>query len=46
LEILADNLGKAGCSYGCVSALDWQGRTIWIAGAHGEDGKHYVVRRG
>jgi hypothetical protein len=43
-EILADNLKKAGWSYGYVSALDSQGRTIWIADAHGGDGKRFVVR--
>jgi hypothetical protein len=32
-EIIADNLSKAGWSWGCVSALDAQGRTIWIADA-------------
>ena len=42
-EIIADNLSKAGWSWGCVSALDTQGRTIWIADAH-RDGKRYVVR--
>jgi hypothetical protein len=29
-EVIADNLSKAGWSWGCVSALDSQGRTIWI----------------
>jgi hypothetical protein len=43
-EIIADNLSKAGWSWGCVSALDANGRTIWIADAHRDDGKHYVVR--
>jgi hypothetical protein len=33
-EIIADNLSKAGWSYGYVSALDREGRTIWIVGAH------------
>jgi hypothetical protein len=33
-EIIADNLSKAGWSWGCVSALDSEGRTIWIANAH------------
>ena len=42
-EIIADNLSKAGWSYGYVSALDWQGRTIWIADAH-RDGKRFIVR--
>jgi hypothetical protein len=43
-EIIGDNLSKAGFSWGCVSALDSQGRTIWITGAHRDDGKRYVVR--
>jgi hypothetical protein len=32
-EIIADNLSKAGWSLGWVSAIDAQGRTIWIVGA-------------
>jgi hypothetical protein len=43
-EIIADNLSKAGWSYGYVSALDCEGRTIWIADAHRDDGKRFVVR--
>jgi hypothetical protein len=27
-----------------VSAVDSQGRTIWIADAHRDDGKRFVVR--
>jgi hypothetical protein len=42
-EIIADNLSKAGWSWGCVSALDSEGRTIWIADAHRDDGKRFVV---
>jgi len=30
-EIIADRLSKAGWSLGCVSAVDLEGRTIWIA---------------
>jgi hypothetical protein len=33
-EIIADNLTKAGWSWGCVSAVDSNGRTIWIADVH------------
>jgi hypothetical protein len=29
---------------GYVSAIDSQGRTIWIADAHRNDGKHFIVR--
>jgi len=43
-EIIADNLSKAGWSWGCVSALDSDGRTIWIADAHRDDGNRFVVR--
>jgi hypothetical protein len=42
-EIIADNLKKAGWSLGWVSAVDGNGRTIWIADAHREDGKRFVV---
>jgi hypothetical protein len=42
-EIIADNLKKAGWSYGYVSALDRNGRTIWIADAH-RWGKRFIVR--
>ena len=43
-EIIADNLSKAGFSWGCVSAIDSSWRTIWIADAHRDDGKRFVVR--
>ena len=43
-EIIADNLSKAGWSWGCVSAIDSSGRTIWIADAHRSDRKQFVVR--
>jgi hypothetical protein len=43
-EIIADDLSKAGWSWGCVSAVDFEGRTIWIADAHRGDGKRLIVR--
>jgi hypothetical protein len=43
-KIIADNLSKAGWSWGCVSAVDSEGRTIWIADAHRDGGKRFVVR--
>jgi hypothetical protein len=43
-EIIADNLSKAGWSWGCVSAVDANRRTIWIADAHRDDGKRFVMR--
>jgi hypothetical protein len=42
-EITADNLSKAGWSWGYVSALDSNGRTIWIVDAHRGDGERFVV---
>jgi len=33
-EIIADNVKKAGWSFGWVSAVDSEGQTIWIADAH------------
>jgi hypothetical protein len=43
-EIIADNLSKRGWSWGCVSAIACNGRTIWIADAHRGDGKRFVGR--
>jgi len=43
-EIIAENLSKAGWSWGGVSAVDSRGRTIWIAGAHRDAGQRFVVR--
>jgi hypothetical protein len=43
-EIIADNLSKAGWSWGCVSAVESNGRTIFVADAHRDDGKRFVVR--
>jgi hypothetical protein len=42
-EIIADNLHDAGWSLGWVSALDLEGRTIWIVDAHAY-GKRFIVR--
>jgi hypothetical protein len=43
-EIIADNLSKAGWSWGCLSAVDRDGRTIWIVDAHRDDGKRFIAR--
>jgi hypothetical protein len=43
-EIIADNLKKRGWSLGYVSAVDSERPTIWIADAHRDDGKRFVVR--
>jgi hypothetical protein len=43
-ETIADKLSKAGWSLGWVSAVDSEGRTIWIVDAHRDNGKRFVVR--
>ena len=43
MAIIADNLSKTGWSLGRISALNLEGRTIWIVDAHGY-GKHLIVR--
>jgi hypothetical protein len=43
-EIIADNLSKAGWSWGCVATIDSEGRTLWIVDAHRDDGKRFVAR--
>jgi hypothetical protein len=43
-ELVADKLSKAGWSLGWVSAVDSEGRVIWIVDAHRDNGKRFVVR--
>ena len=43
LTAFAGNLSNAGWSLGWVSALDVEGRTIWIVDAHGY-GRRFIVR--
>jgi hypothetical protein len=43
-QIIADNLSKAGWNWGYVSAVDSNGRTIFVADAHRDNGKRFVVR--
>jgi hypothetical protein len=40
---LADNLSRSGWSWGCVSTVDAQGRTIFNADSHRGDGQRFVV---
>jgi hypothetical protein len=42
-ELIADKLSKAGWSWGWVSAIDSDARTIWIADAHRDNGKRFIV---
>jgi hypothetical protein len=43
-ELVADKLSKANWSLGWVSAIDSEGRTLWIVDAHRDIGKRLVVR--
>jgi hypothetical protein len=43
-QVIADNLSKTGWSWGCVSAIDSEGRTIWIVDVHRDDGNRFIVR--
>jgi hypothetical protein len=42
-EIIAANLKQTGWNCDCVSAVDSEGRKIWIVDAHGY-GKRFIVR--
>jgi hypothetical protein len=44
-EVIADNLSKAGWSWGCVATIDSNGQTISVADAHRDDGKRFVMLR-
>jgi len=43
-EIIADNLSKAGWSWGCVSGVDSHGQPIFVADAHRSDNHRFIVR--
>ena len=43
-EIIADRISEAGWSWGCVSTINSNGQTIFVADAHRGDGKRFVVR--
>ena len=43
-QVIADNLSKTGWSWGCVSGIDSEGRTIWIVDVHRDDGNRFIVR--
>ena len=42
-EIIADNLSKAGWSWGSVSTINSKGQTIFVADAHCDDGRRFIV---
>ena len=41
---IAENLSASGWSWGCVSAIDSNGKPFWIVDAHRDNGKRFVVR--
>jgi hypothetical protein len=41
---LADKLSASGWSWGCISAVDSEGRTLWIVDAHRDTSRRFVVR--
>jgi hypothetical protein len=42
-EIIADNLSKAGWSWGCVATINSDGQTMFVADARRDDGGRFVV---
>jgi hypothetical protein len=42
-EAIADNLSKAGWSWGCVATVDSNGQTIFVADALRDNGKRFIV---
>jgi hypothetical protein len=42
-EIIAENLGRAGWSWGCVATINSNGQTIFVADAHRDKGRRFVV---
>ena len=42
-EIIADNLSKAGWSWGCVSTINSNRQIIFVADAHRDDGRCFIV---
>jgi hypothetical protein len=43
-RFIADNLSKAGWSWGCVATLGSSGRTLFVADAHRGDGNRFVAQ--
>jgi hypothetical protein len=42
-EIIGDRLSAAGWSWGCVSAINSNGQTIFVVDAHRGDGRRFIV---
>jgi hypothetical protein len=42
-KIIGDNLSKAGWSWSCVSTVDSNGQTTFVADAYRGDGRRFIV---
>ena len=42
-ETIAENLTKAGFSWGCSSETDSSGRVLYTADAYSRDGRRFIV---
>jgi hypothetical protein len=42
-EIIADNLSKAGWSWGCSSQIDSTGRVLFTVDAYCSDGRRFII---
>jgi hypothetical protein len=42
-ETVAENLSKAGWSWGCISSTDHKGRQFWVVAAEREDAGRFIV---
>ena len=43
-EVIADNLSKAGWSWGCISSTDHEGRQFWVVAAERENAGRFIVQ--
>jgi hypothetical protein len=43
-QLSADNLSASGWSWGWVSAIDSEGRTLWVVDAHRDHKGRFVAR--
>jgi hypothetical protein len=42
-EIIANNLSKAGWTWGCISTINSNGQTIFVTDVHRDDGRRFIV---
>jgi hypothetical protein len=42
-ETIAEKLSTSGWGWGCVASVTADGRIIWVADAHRDNGKRFVV---